>query len=226
MCVSLHPLAFFFKRCYWCGMIFFGIVEWGKGSGVLPTGLYVFHLCYETLHKLFLHCCWDPKQNSIWYLLKPKLFPCKNVYIIKENNIVIFSITNRLLGSIFSSTGRRPVGLLSWRFVRHVCVLASISFFLDRDHISWSIWTKLAWSVYGHKISDEFDNERNLPSISRVIGPERLKIAVFNLVSAIETTFLNQSRPKMHKVFIGTRSWMSSIMSEICPVKQKLFAFE
>ena len=53
----------------------------------------------------------------------------------------------------------------------------------------------------GHMISDEFNNERNLPSNSRVIGPERLKIAVFNLVSAIETTILNQSGPKLHKVF-------------------------
>ena len=36
------------------------------------------------------------------------------------------------------------------------------------------------------------------------MGPERLKIAVYNLVSAIETSFLNQSGPKLHKVFIGT----------------------
>ena len=40
-----------------------------------------------------------------------------------------------------------------------------------------------------------------------------LKIAVFNLVSATKTTFLNQSGPKLHKVFIGTRSRMNLIMS-------------
>ena len=64
------------------------------------------------------------------------------------------------------------------------------------------------------------------PVTPRVIGPDRLKIAVFNLVSAIETTFLNQSGPKLHKVFIGTRSRMSSIMSKILPVTRKLFALE
>ena len=56
------------------------------------------------------------------------------------------------------------------------------------------------------------------PSNSRVIGPERLKLAVFNLVSAIETIFLYQSGPKLHKVFISTRSRMSSIMSKIPPL--------
>ena len=51
--------------------------------------------------------------------------------------------------------------------------------------------------------------------VTPVIGPGRLKIAVFNLVSMIETPFLSQSGPKLQKVFIGTRSRMSSIMSEI-----------
>ena len=73
---------------------------------------------------------------------------------------------------------------------------------------------------------DEFDNERSPPSNSRVIAPEILKIAVFDLVSTIETTFLNQSGPKLHKVFIDTRSRMSSIMSKISPTTQKLFALE
>ena len=59
----------------------------------------------------------------------------------------------------------------------------------------------------------------NLSSNSSVTGVD----AVINLVSAIETTFLNQSGPKLHKVFIGTRSRMSLIMSEICLVTQKLF---
>ena len=64
------------------------------------------------------------------------------------------------------------------------------------------------------------------PSNSRVNAPEILKIAVFDLVSTIETTFLNQPGPKLHKVFIDTRSWMSSRMSKIGPVTQKLFALE
>ena len=38
------------------------------------------------------------------------------------------------------------------------------------------------------------------------------------LVSAKETTFLNQSGPNLHEVFMGTRSRMSSIVSEICPI--------
>ena len=35
----------------------------------------------------------------------------------------------------------------------------------------------------------------------------------FFLASAIETTFLNQSGPDLHEVFMGSRSWMRSIMS-------------
>ena len=42
------------------------------------------------------------------------------------------------------------------------------------------------------------------------------------LVSAIETTFLNQSGPNLHEVFMATRSQMSSIMSEIRPVTLEL----
>ena len=42
------------------------------------------------------------------------------------------------------------------------------------------------------------------------------------LVSAIETTFLNQTGPNLHEVFMGTRSRMSSIMSEIHPVTPEL----
>ena len=38
------------------------------------------------------------------------------------------------------------------------------------------------------------------------------------LVSVIETTFLNQYGPNLHEVFMGTRSQMSSIVSEIGPV--------
>ena len=63
------------------------------------------------------------------------------------------------------------------------------------------------------------------PVTPRVIASEILKIAVFfYLVSIIETTFLNQSDPKLHKKFICTRSRMSSIMSEIRPLTRKLFA--
>ena len=60
----------------------------------------------------------------------------------------------------------------------------------------------------------------------KLFALELLKIAVLNLVSAIETTFLNQSGPKLHKVFIGTRSRMSSIMSKIRSVTTKLSALE
>ena len=64
------------------------------------------------------------------------------------------------------------------------------------------------------------------PVTQKLFALELLKIAVLNLVSTIETTFLNQSGPKLHKVFIGTRSRMSLIMSKIGPVTQKLFALE
>ena len=64
------------------------------------------------------------------------------------------------------------------------------------------------------------------PVTRKLFALELLKIAVMNLVSVIETTFLNQSGPKLHKIFIGTRSQMSLIMSKILPVTPKLFALE
>ena len=73
---------------------------------------------------------------------------------------------------------------------------------------------------------EELNIEPNPNGNMGVIGPKRLKIAVFNLVSRIETTFLNQSGPKLHKIFIGTRSWMSSIKSEIHLVTRELFPLE
>ena len=48
----------------------------------------------------------------------------------------------------------------------------------------------------------------------------------FFLVSGIETTFLDQYGPDLHEVFKGTRSWMSSIMREICPVTPELLALK
>ena len=64
------------------------------------------------------------------------------------------------------------------------------------------------------------------PVTRKLFALELLKIAVLNLVSVTETIFLNQSGPKLHKVFIGTRSQMSLIMNKICPVARKLFALE
>ena len=40
---------------------------------------------------------------------------------------------------------------------------------------------------------------------------ELLKIAILNLVSMIETQFLSQTGPELHKIFLGTRSRMSKI---------------
>ena len=64
------------------------------------------------------------------------------------------------------------------------------------------------------------------PVTRNLFALELLKIAVLNLVSAMETTFLNQSGTKLHKVFMGTSSRVSSIMSEIRLVTPKLFALE
>ena len=61
------------------------------------------------------------------------------------------------------------------------------------------------------------------PVTQKLFALELLKIAVLNFVSMIETTFLSQSGPKLHKVFIGTRARMSSIMSQIHRVTPKLF---
>ena len=60
----------------------------------------------------------------------------------------------------------------------------------------------------------------------KLFALELLKIAVLNLVSVIETIFLNQSGPKLHKVFIGIRSQIGSIMSKTRLVTLKLFALE
>ena len=64
------------------------------------------------------------------------------------------------------------------------------------------------------------------PVTRKIFALELLEIAVLILVSAIETTFLNESGPKLHKVFIGTRSQKSLIKSEIRLVTLKLFALE
>ena len=64
---------------------------------------------------------------------------------------------------------------MSWQFVRHACVRASINLIL---------------------------------------------------VSVIETTLLNQSEPNLLGLFMGTRSRMSSIVSEIRPVTPELLALK
>ena len=51
-------------------------------------------------------------------------------------------------------------------------------------------------------------------------------MAVLNLASVKETNFCNQPEPKIHKVFIGTRSLMSLIMSEIRLATWELFSLE
>ena len=60
-----------------------------------------------------------------------------------------------------------------------------------------SVWTKVAQSINRHKLSDEFDNERICPVTRKLFALELLKIAVLNLVRSVETTFLNQSWPKI-----------------------------
>ena len=48
----------------------------------------------------------------------------------------------------------------------------------------------------------------------------------FFLVGEIETTFLSQSGLNLHEVFMGTRSQMSLIGSEISPVTPELLALK
>ena len=47
------------------------------------------------------------------------------------------------------------------------------------------------------------------------VRPSCVRPSTFFLVSTMETTFLNQSGPNLHEVFMGTRSRMSSIVCEI-----------
>ena len=48
----------------------------------------------------------------------------------------------------------------------------------------------------------------------------------FFLVSSIETTFLDQSGPNSHEVFMGTRSRMNSIIRKIRQVTPDLLALK
>ena len=51
-----------------------------------------------------------------------------------------------------------------------------------------------------------------------------MRASINFFLSAIETTFLDQSEPNLHEAFMGTRSRMSSIMNEIRPVTPELLA--
>ena len=59
--------------------------------------------------------------------------------------------------------------------------------YCKRDLISQSVWTKVAQSIYRHKILDEFDYEWNMSSNMGVNCPERLKIAFWTLLAWIWT---------------------------------------
>ena len=114
---------------------------------------------------------------------------------------------------------------MSWQFVHCAFVRASINFFL----VSAIETTFLNQS--GPNLHELLMDTRSCMSLIvskiRPVTPELLplkilKIAVFDLVSTRDTTFLNQTGPKMHKVFISTRSQMSLIMSKIGPVTPEL----
>ena len=92
----------------------------------------------------------------------------------------------------------------------------------DRNLISQSIWAKVAKSIFKHETADELDHER-LVTLSYWPG----KIEDCCLPCQYDRIQISQlSGPKLHKVFLGTRSRMSSKMSEICQVTRKLFALE
>ena len=100
---------------------------------------------------------------------------------------------------------------MSWQLVSCACVRASINSFL----VSSIETTFLNQS--GPNLHEVFMATRSWMSsiISKIrpvtlelMPPDILKIAVFDLIVLTETTFLNQSGPKLHKVFIDTRSRM------------------
>ena len=93
-------------------------------------------------------------------------------------------------------------------------------------YIDWPIKTKPGQNVYSHKISDEFNFERNWTSMLRVICPWIWKNAIFYFVYTLAPLFIDQSRPNMVKMYIAIRSGMSSILSEIGRSGQELSALE
>ena len=82
------------------------------------------------------------------------------------------------------------------------------------NHKYLSILMKLYHNVYGHKISDEFDYGRCLPSKSRVICPWICKNAINHFVYTLTPSFLHKFWLYLYRVFITLRSWMSSILKE------------
>ena len=52
------------------------------------------------------------------------------------------------------------------------------------------------------------------------------KIAEYDFVYTLSSTNINQSAPKLVKMYVTIRSWMSLIMALICPGLSKLSALE
>ena len=75
--------------------------------------------------------------------------------------------------------------------------------------------TKLGHKIYAYKVSDEFDYGTNRTRLSAVICPWIGKIAESDFVYTLASTNYNQSAPKLVKMYVIIRSWMSAIMN--CP---------
>ena len=88
------------------------------------------------------------------------------------------------------------------------------------------ICIKLDKNIYDHKISDEFDYGSNRTRWTGVICPWIKKIAIFHFVYALVSTNINQSAPKLVKVYMTVRSRLSLIMGQIGQERLELFALD
>ena len=90
---------------------------------------------------------------------------------------------------------------------------------LTNHHQTWSK------CIY-HKSSDEFYNGINQTRSVGVICPWIKKFAIFDYVYSLASTKIDQSVPNLATIHMPMRARMSSIMGQMEPEHQELFALE
>ena len=64
------------------------------------------------------------------------------------------------------------------------------------------------------------------PELFRVICPRTRKFAIFDFVNTQASANIDQSVPNLATIYMPKRSWMSSILGQIEPELQELFALK
>ncbi len=100
-------------------------------------------------------------------------------------NKILLNMSNRY---IFSSTGRRPEELMSWRGFCHPCVRKTFSCLHDKVHSFHPILFKLVHCLYINEDSNPIENGFHQSKKSRIISPWIWENCEIRLVYAIITT--------------------------------------